>query len=153
MSAAPPLLSFLLLMIAGWVHRHQLLVIEFLQAENRLLKERLRGKRIRFTDSERALLGRKAKAVGHKTLLGLETIVSPDTLLRWHRRFVAQKWDFSKSPRSGASRHHARAFRIDRAHGAGQSKLGLHPHSRRVSQSQTQGGSRHDCECVEAQWH
>ena len=38
MSAAPPLLSFLLLMIAGWVHRHQLLVIEFLQAENRLLK-------------------------------------------------------------------------------------------------------------------
>ena len=80
MSAAPPLLSFLLLMIAGWVHRHQLLVIEFLQAENRLLKERLRGKRIRFTDAERALLGRKAKAVGRKTLLDLETIVSPDTL-------------------------------------------------------------------------
>jgi putative transposase len=93
-SAAPPLLSFLLLMIADWVHRHQLLVIEFLQAENRLLAERLRGKRIPFRDSERALLGRKAKAVGHKTLLGLETIVSPDTLLRCHRWFVAQKWDF-----------------------------------------------------------
>jgi len=47
--------------LAGWVHRRQLIVIEFLQAENRLLKERLRGKRIRFTDAERALLARKAK--------------------------------------------------------------------------------------------
>lgn len=46
------------MMVAGWVHRHQLLVIELLQAENRLLKERLRGKRIRFTDVERALLAR-----------------------------------------------------------------------------------------------
>ena len=43
------LLSFLLMIAAGWVHRHQLIVIEFLQAENRLLKDRLRGRRIRFT--------------------------------------------------------------------------------------------------------
>jgi hypothetical protein len=50
MGSVPPLLSFLLMVVSGWVHRHQLLVIEFLQAENRLLKERLRGKRIRFTD-------------------------------------------------------------------------------------------------------
>src|ERR1700692_1564504 len=66
MSSVPPLLSFLLVIVSGWVHRHQLLVIEFLQAENQLLKERLRGKRIRFTDAERALLARKAKAVGRK---------------------------------------------------------------------------------------
>jgi hypothetical protein len=46
---------------SGWVHRHQLIVIDFLQAENRLLKERLRGKRIRFNDAERALLARKAR--------------------------------------------------------------------------------------------
>jgi hypothetical protein len=57
------------MMVSGWVHRHQLIVIEFLQAENRLLKERLRGKRIRFTDAERALLARKAKAVRRKALL------------------------------------------------------------------------------------
>src|ERR1700680_5138529 len=80
---------------AGWVYRHQLIVIEFLQAENRLLKERLRGKRIRFTDAERALLARKAKAVGRKALLELDTVVSPDTLLRWHRQFVVQKWNFA----------------------------------------------------------
>ena len=57
---------------------------------------RLSGKRIRFTDAERALLARKAKAVGRKALLALDTIVSPDTLMRWHRRLVAQKWDFNK---------------------------------------------------------
>src|SRR5260221_12776785 len=94
MSSVPSLRSFLLMIAAGWVHRHQLIVIEFLQAENRLLKERLRGKRIRFTDAERALLARKAKAVGPKALLKLDTIVFPDTLLRWHRRLVAQKWSF-----------------------------------------------------------
>ena len=85
MSSVPPLLLFLLVIVSGWVHRHQLLVIEFLQAENQLLKERLRGKRIRFTDAERALLARKAKAMGRKALLELDTVVSPDTLLRWHR--------------------------------------------------------------------
>src|ERR1700730_3920643 len=95
MASVSPLLSFLLMIAAGWVHRHQLIVIEFLQAENRLLKERLCGKRIRFTDAERALLARKAKAVGRKALLKLDTIVSPDTLLRWHRRLVAQKWNFA----------------------------------------------------------
>jgi putative transposase len=95
MGSVPPLLSFLLVIVSGWVHRHQLLVIEFLQAENRLLKERLRGKRIRFTDAERALLARKAKAVGRKALLELDSVVSPDTLMRWHRRLIAQKWSFT----------------------------------------------------------
>src|ERR1017187_782799 len=95
MGSVPPLLAFLLMVVSGWVHRRQLIVIEFLQAENRLLKDRLRGKRIRFTDAERALLARKAKAVGRKALLELDTLVSPDTLMRWHRRLVAQKWDFS----------------------------------------------------------
>ena len=90
MGSVPPLLAFLLMVVSGWVHRRQLIVIEFLQAENRLLKERLRGKRIRFTDAERALLARKAKAVGRKALLELDTLVSPDTLMRWHRRLVGR---------------------------------------------------------------
>jgi len=101
MGSVPPLLTFLLMVVSGWVHRHQLIVIEFLQTENRMLKERLRGKRIRFTDAERALLARKAKAVGRKALMKLDTLVSPDTLMRWHRLLVAQKWDFSKRRGSG----------------------------------------------------
>src|SRR6476469_494195 len=96
MGSVPPLLSFLLMVAAGWVNRHQLIVIEFLQAENQLLKHRLRGRRIRFSDAERALLARKAKAVGREALLKLDTLVTPDTLMRWHRRLAAQKWDFSQ---------------------------------------------------------
>ena len=75
MRSVPPLLSFLVMIAAGWVHRHQLIVIEFLQAENQLLKERLRGKRIRFTDAACVLLARKAKAVGCKALLERDTVV------------------------------------------------------------------------------
>mgnify|MGYP001210621723 CR=1 FL=1 len=94
MGSAPLLLTFLLMVVSGRVHRRQLIVIEFLQAENRLLKERLRGKRVRFTDAERAVLARKAKAIGRRALLEL-TLVSPDTLMRWHRRLAAEKWNFA----------------------------------------------------------
>ena len=96
MGSVPPLRTLLLMVISGWVHRRQLILIEYRQAANRLLKERLRGKRICFTDAERALLARKAKMVGRKALLQLDTLVSPDTLMRWHRRLIAQKWDFSR---------------------------------------------------------
>src|SRR5437016_14395812 len=69
MGSLPPPLSFLLMIVSGWVHRHQLLVIEFLQTENRFLKERLPGTRIRFTNAERARLAGNRKAVGRKALL------------------------------------------------------------------------------------
>jgi hypothetical protein len=101
MGSVPALLSFLLMVVSGWVYRHQLIAIEYLQAENRLLKERLRGKRIRFTDVERVLLARKANAVARKVLLTLDTIVCPETLLRWHRRLVAQKWNYAYRREAG----------------------------------------------------
>lgn len=61
MGSALPLLAFLLMTFSGSVHRRQLIVVELLQAENLNLKARLRGKRVRFTDAERALLARKAR--------------------------------------------------------------------------------------------
>jgi hypothetical protein len=72
-------------MLAGWVNRHQLDVIEYLQEENRVLKERLGSRRLRFTDAERRRLARKALVLGRKMLNQLETLVTPDTLLRWYR--------------------------------------------------------------------
>jgi hypothetical protein len=77
-------------MFAGWVNRHQLDVIEY-------LKERLGGRRIRFTDAERCRLARKAHALGRKALNELETLVTPDTLLRWHRQLVASKLELLPS--------------------------------------------------------
>ena len=57
-----------------------------------MLRERLKGRSLRFSDRERVLLARKAFGIPRKTLLELGTIVIPDTLLRWHRRLIAQKF-------------------------------------------------------------
>src|SRR5258708_31170762 len=103
---SPPFqpLQLLLVIFAGWVNRHQLDVIEHLQEENRALKERLGGRRIRLTDTERCRLARKAHALGRKVLNELDTLVTPDTLLRWYREMVACKWNYSH--RRGPGRPH-----------------------------------------------
>jgi len=41
------------------------IVIEYLQAENSMLQERLRGRRLRFSDAERALLARNGESILH----------------------------------------------------------------------------------------
>ena len=38
---------------AGWVSRQQQAVIEYLQAENEVLKSQLNGRRLRLSDDER----------------------------------------------------------------------------------------------------
>jgi len=83
-------------MFAGWLNRHQLDVIEYLQEENRVLKARLGGKHLRVTDAERCRLGRKAHALGRKLLSELDTLVTLDTLLRWYRHLIARKWTYSR---------------------------------------------------------
>jgi putative transposase len=90
-------LQFVLVAVAGWINRQQQIVIEYLQEENRVLLEQLGGKPKRFTDSQRARLGRKAKAVGRRRLCQITTIVTPDTLLRWFRILVAKKWTFART--------------------------------------------------------
>jgi transposase InsO family protein len=94
-------LQFLALTFAGWVNRSQQDVIEYLQEENRVLREHLGGRRLRFTDAQRRRLAAKAKRLGRKALFGIETLVTPDTLLRWYRRLIARKYDGSKARRVG----------------------------------------------------
>jgi len=96
MVQVPSLTQFLIVMLAAWLARQQEAFIDYLKAENRMLKARLGRRRIIFTDAERRLLGRHAKAVGRKKLFELDPIVSPDTLLRWHRQLIAMKWTFRR---------------------------------------------------------
>ena len=104
MTAPAKLLQFLLLAVSGWLQRHQDSAIECLKAENRMLRERFRGRRLLFTDAERRELARKAKAVGRRGLGDLDTSVTPDTLLRWHREWVARKSTFVERRKPGRPR-------------------------------------------------
>ena len=97
MVQASPLVQLLIVAFAAWLTRQQEGFIEYLKAENRMLKARLGRRRIIFSDAERRLLARHAKAVGRKKLLELDPIVSPDTLLRWHRQLIAMKWTFLRT--------------------------------------------------------
>jgi len=99
-----PPLKILFLMFAGWVNRRQLDVIEYLREENRVLKERMGGRRLRVTDAERRRLARKARALGRKALTELNTLVMPDTLLRWYRELVASKWTYTERRGPGRPR-------------------------------------------------
>ena len=87
-------LQYLIATLALWLNRQQQEVIDYLKEENRLLKAKLGDRKIHFTDAERRRLAVRAKVIGRKGLCQLETLVTPDTLLRWHRELVAQKWNF-----------------------------------------------------------
>ena len=96
--------QFIALTLAGWVNRSQQDVIEYLHEENRVLREQLGGKRLRFTNGQRRRVAAKAKTVGRKGLFEIETLVTPDTLLRWYRGLIARKYDGSKARRPVAPR-------------------------------------------------
>ena len=85
--------QFLLVALAGWIHQQQREVIDYLQGENRVLREQLGPRRLRFTDDQRIRLAAKAKQVGRRVLQQFGTVVSPDTLLAWHRHLIARKYD------------------------------------------------------------
>ena len=84
--------------------RRDVAVLVRLKVEKRMLRERLKGRSLRFCDRERALLARKAFGIPRKALLALGTIVTPDTLLRWHRQLIARKFDFSHRRQPGRPR-------------------------------------------------
>src|SRR5262245_17098516 len=76
-----------LVTLAGWINRHQQEVLEYLVEENRVLKKQLGGRRLRLTDDQRRRLAAKGRRVGRRLLRQVATIVTPDTILRWHRGF------------------------------------------------------------------
>src|SRR5258705_5740196 len=90
------ILHILIAMVAGWIQRHQQHVIAYLQEENRVLKAQLGGRRLHLTDTERRRLAALAHPLGRKRLKEIAPVATPDTLLRWYRRLIAQKFDGSK---------------------------------------------------------
>jgi len=63
--------------------------------ENRILRAQLKG-RVRLRDGERKALAEIGQKLGKQALQEVTNIVKPDTILGWHRKLVAQKFDGSK---------------------------------------------------------
>jgi putative transposase len=91
----------LLLTVTSWLDRQEREILAYLIEENRVLRRQLGGRRLRLTDDDRRQLAARAYRLGRQVLRGVATIVTPGTLLRWHRRFIARKWTYAKK---GASR-------------------------------------------------
>ena len=83
--------------LAGWINSRQKEAIDYLMAENKVLKEKLGRKRILLNDDQRRRLAVKGKVLGRKRLSEIGCIFTPDTILRWHRRLIAKKYDGSKN--------------------------------------------------------
>jgi hypothetical protein len=88
--------------LIGLVEREQHETIQYLREENRVLKAQLHGRRLRLTDEER----RRLAVLGRRILTQVATIVTPETILCWHRQLIARKWTYPsrRSGRPGSSK-------------------------------------------------
>jgi putative transposase len=85
----------LLASITGSVDQELLLRNEYLVTENRILRKQIQG-RIRLSDGERKTLAEIGKRLGKRVLEEIATLVTPNTILAWHRTLIAQKFDGSQ---------------------------------------------------------
>ena len=90
-------LQMVLGVLTGWLERREREAIAYLIEENRFLRRQLGERRLRLTDADRRRLAVRAHRVGRATLREIATIVTPDTLLRWHRQLIARKWTYAST--------------------------------------------------------
>jgi len=89
----------ILAFVTGMTDQELLARNEYLVAENRILKAKLKG-RLKLSDAERAMLGEIGHRLGRKVLGEVANTARPDTILAWYRKLVARKFDGSKARRS-----------------------------------------------------
>jgi putative transposase len=89
-------LQMLLACVLGWLEAEQRDVIAFLREENRVLKAQLGRRRLRLDDDQRRRLAVLGQRLGRAVLHEVATLVTPDTILRWHRELIARKWTYAR---------------------------------------------------------
>ncbi len=105
--------QLMLIILASWVNRQQQEVIEYLRTENAVLKEKFGKQRILLSDDQRRRLAVKGNILGRKQLSEIGTLFTPDTILRWHRQLVANKWDYSDRKEKKSGRPKTRQVIVD----------------------------------------
>jgi hypothetical protein len=85
-----------LALVSGHIEEELLLRNEYLAAENKILRSKLENT-IRFNNEERILLAKIGKRLGIKALKDIACIVRPETIMKWYRNLVAQKFDGSSN--------------------------------------------------------
>ena len=83
----------------GSVDQELLLRHEYLITENRMLRQQIPG-RVRLGDKERKRLAEIGQKLGKQALGEVATIVKPDTILAWHRKLMARKFNGSQQRRA-----------------------------------------------------
>src|ERR1700747_3845822 len=91
-------------MLAGCMNQGQLNAIKYLREENRVLRAQMGDRRLRFNDDQRRRLAVRAKGLGRKLLAEVASLVTPDTLMAWHRKLIAEKYDGHKKRSPGRPR-------------------------------------------------
>ena len=115
----------LLTYMTGSVDQALLCRNEYLAAENRILRTQLQG-RVRLTDGDRKTLAEIGKRLGKQALAEIAAIRTPETILAWHRKLIAQKFDGSQQRKAPGRPKIAPGPRgLGGAYGPGKSLLGL----------------------------
>ena len=69
---------------------------------------------ILLSDDQRRRMAVKGKTLGYKRLSEVGTLFTPDTILRWHRQLIANKWDHSNKRSETPGRPRVRQVIVDR---------------------------------------
>jgi putative transposase len=86
--------------------------------------QQLGNKRLRLSDDQCRRLAAKAKKLGRRLLREVAAMVTPDTLLAWHRKLIASKYDGSKHRGPGRPRTQGRIRDMVVQHGDREPGLG-----------------------------
>lgn len=121
-----------LAVLTGWRDRQERQAVAYLIEENRVLRRHLGKRRLQFTEAERRRLAVRGHQLGRRVLRQIATLVTPDTILRWHRQLIVRKWTYANA-RSGRHGVLAEIRRLVVSDGGRESDLGRHADPRRLT--------------------
>ena len=152
MHAALDPFSFLVLSLAGWMNQHQQHVIHYLIEENRVLREQLGNRRMRFTDDQRRRLAVRAKKLGPAVVKGGRNDRDSGDLAGLAPKADREEIRRNRKPWTGTATHGRRNCSPSDSNGKGESYVGLPADSRSAGEPWLHGGTSDHRQHSEGAW-